>query len=689
MYRIIEKYFGEADEFNMKRAFSVYSLLFLLLMSFTYLLFYSAGKGPFQFEVDGLTYFSRIAYIGRYVRSVLQNIFLNKSLSFPVYDFRIGLGDDVFIYMWVGLLNPIILFTAPFFSIEHTEKLYWLICFLHMYLSGVSFLFFCSYKKMDVLASACGAIAYVFSGFALFYFLKHFLFIVPMILLPLMFLALEKVLHGEKPVLFIAMVVLAFLINFVFACMMIIMTFICGVFRFFDIYKEKRFKHFCSILFKCSVGFLTAVMLVAPFLFPVVFKFLESPRNLDIVPSGGLLLFNKYFVFDCITYLFAPGGMWGRTSMIPVCIFALVCLFKKKGDRGLKLFILFSFLGLVSPMVGYFFNAGKYVTDRWMFILPFVLAYAFTLMFHRIAKWRDEDKKLCIIATGAYALFVLISYVFVIKRVNMYAFYASIAMLSMVLLFSLLKRYNLTYRRVLLFCMTGFFALMNIYFLYSTDYVNYLKTFGPKDRAYIVFNELSINMLDEIEIPYSYSFFRSDATNVYPLFSYNLVKQYGLTGYTSLLPPVYADSQFALENIGAWHFYRIQGFNERAALDTLASVKYFIAPRGKEALVPYGFIRIAEDENNFLSYSVFENNYFLPIGYTYSNYITQEDYKRLSALDKQETLLQTVVLEISPHGFGKSRNLKFSEVSVPCNITNMDGVEWDDGVLRINKKMPL
>ena len=52
-------------------------------------------------------------------------------------------------------------------------------------------------------------------------------------------------------------------------------------------------------------------------------------------------------------------------------------------------------------------------------------------------------------------------------------------------------------------------------------------------------------------------------------------------------------------------------------------------------------------------YHVFYNTLSLPLGYTYKNYILYDNYAPLTALQKQEALLQGVVLEEVPEGFGE------------------------------------
>ena len=690
MYRIIEKYFGEADEFDMQRAFSVYSLLFLLLMSFTYLLFYSAGKGPFQFRVDGLTYYTRIAYVGEYIRGALSNFFINKTAALPFYDFRIGLGDDIFNLLWVGALNPLVFLTAPFFTVEHTEVLYWLICILHMYVAGSSFMLFCSYKKIDSVASACGAIAYISSGFALFYFLKHFLFITAMIILPAMFWALERALDEESfyPLIFVTAA--SIIINFYFTSMITIMLLIYGIVRFFDIYTRDRLSIFCRLFCKCAASYLLGVMLAAPFFLPIIFKFMEGSRgkaNL-VLPSG--IFYPMRSILYSLLYLFSPGGTWGLgASIVPVCFLATVCLFRRKFsfERGLKIFLLLFSIGIFTPAFTYIFTLGSGAPSdrRWSFLFPFIFAYILVLMFHRLVEWEEKDEKVCLVAVLAYGLSVLLLHTFKLRGIDKYILFSLFAIfLTILSLWYANRHWNAAQRKVLLTSIILLSSLANVYFLYYTRPVSLKDTFGLARAAYVLHKRaLSPSLfIARTEAPGDSAFFRIDTTDATAQewkFSL-LIRQYDIRGYGSLATK-YPKYLLDLENRDALYLWTARGCDGIASLESLFSVKYFVAEINRESYAPYGFTKIKSSDD----YSLFKNDYFLPLGYTYDSYITQTEYEGYSALERLEAQLQAVSLEKAPSWSRQDKNLKFSCTTIPCKISAAEGLKWDGGSVKVNR----
>jgi uncharacterized membrane protein YfhO len=74
----------------------------------------------------------------------------------------------------------------------------------------------------------------------------------------------------------------------------------------------------------------------------------------------------------------------------------------------------------------------------------------------------------------------------------------------------------------------------------------------------------------------------------------------------------------------------------------LASVKYFIST--DKTAAPYGYKLIKKESDGTKNYYLFENLFALPLGYTYDSYILQEDYNKLSTLEKQNALMYSVVL---------------------------------------------
>ena len=79
--------------------------------------------------------------------------------------------------------------------------------------------------------------------------------------------------------------------------------------------------------------------------------------------------------------------------------------------------------------------------------------------------------------------------------------------------------------------------------------------------------------------------------------------------------------------------------------DTLACVKYFICRDGYESYLPYGYTKLVNSYKTKKGelYHAYENKYVLPLGYTYSNSISYNEYQTLTAIEKQQAMMSHVI----------------------------------------------
>lgn len=89
------------------------------------------------------------------------------------------------------------------------------------------------------------------------------------------------------------------------------------------------------------------------------------------------------------------------------------------------------------------------------------------------------------------------------------------------------------------------------------------------------------------------------------------------------------------------HTKCVNGADRRTKYTTLLSNKYFICDREDSRYVPYGYTLYHEIEDTL----IYINKNHLPVGVIYNNYITEEQFDSLSALEKADSLITTAVLE--------------------------------------------
>lgn len=116
-----------------------------------------------------------------------------------------------------------------------------------------------------------------------------------------------------------------------------------------------------------------------------------------------------------------------------------------------------------------------------------------------------------------------------------------------------------------------------------------------------------------------------------------------VSGYFSLMDGAITSYFKGLELINQKAAIRFDDLDNRTILDALAGVKYIVTT--DETAAPYGYKRIDKIEEESIEYYLLENEFALPLGYTYDNYMLAEDYDKLNALEKQNALLNAVILD--------------------------------------------
>ena len=92
----------------------------------------------------------------------------------------------------------------------------------------------------------------------------------------------------------------------------------------------------------------------------------------------------------------------------------------------------------------------------------------------------------------------------------------------------------------------------------------------------------------------------------------------------------------------------LNGLDNRTKITTLLANKYYITSKEKSSYVPFGYelyksIDNEKDSDN--PTQIYTNKYELPIGVFYDNYTLEDDYNKLTALEKEQIILDTAVIK--------------------------------------------
>ena len=116
-------------------------------------------------------------------------------------------------------------------------------------------------------------------------------------------------------------------------------------------------------------------------------------------------------------------------------------------------------------------------------------------------------------------------------------------------------------------------------------------------------------------------------------------------------------------------------------LETLFGVKYVVIPNGFEQYLPYGYDQEVLSKKG---YTVYAKDTVMPIGFTSDTYMDSDDYDKLGVVQKQEALMQTIIIEGETSL--EEADVSYSSSEIPYTVTEGNGVQYKDGKFIVSKE---
>lgn len=625
--------------FNYKNTFFIYTCAFLLLLPAVFLPFILQGRS-LVWRLDGLDqHLPLLKYYGKLLRSLLSGH------GFAMVDFKLGLGYDTITTMSYYVLGDPITLLTVFMTPKNSVPFYDFLIALRFYLAGISFILLMKYWKKDGFGTVLGALIYVFSGYSLYACIRHPFFMNPMIYLPLLIIGTELVLRRKKPYLMVIMVFVSAISNFYFFFDLTVIIVVYILFRYFTLYR-KSYKNIFSGLFFTGLRtggyYLLGVALSSFLLLPIIYAFTQNGR-LNAKPQllTGLLCYENDYYLKFFQGMFAGGvypKYWTVLSFSCVIAVTFAIIITNKKYLKLRLAYVLTFLGLFIPAFGYFMNGGSYITNRWCFALSLLVAATFSMSYERFFDLGKKEKIALIVEIVIYGL---LAFLFPSKLIVSYVFFFLIFILLVLLVFSMnWFKDKKEVQGAVIFALVFLTICVNGNVIYSPRYNNYAHQFLSERQVNKLSEQGVLSLIPDIS---DSSFYRIDTYGNSALNEALTVGYHGISGYYSLMDGSNTAYLKDLEDLNQISAYRFQNMDNRTILNTLANVKYFVSTDLTAA--PYGYKLIKEKTVGHQSYYLFQNEYALPLGYTYNQYMLKEDYDGLSALQKQNAMLSSVILD--------------------------------------------
>ena len=692
-----------------------YTLVFALTTLLTYIYFIINCKS-FVWHVDGYDqHVIALSYYGQWLRQIVRSIFIEHTFTFPMWNFTIGYGGDVlttFNYYVIG--DPLNLLSVAV-PTRFTEFLYAFLILVRMYLAGVFFMYYTRERGVRGNGRVVGAIIYVFCVYAIHSGVRHPFFILPMIFLPLVLAGLEKILKGKKPYLFIVSIAICVISNFYFFYMVAIITAVYALVRVIYLYKDEKPKIFTTLL-KLFGFSLVGVSIACVLFIPTVLIFIQDSRTIEggIVPIVYEFKYYQKLLSGMISN--DSSGHWNYIGVSPIALVGAYYAFHKRDVQKIILFVI-SLIVMLVPFLGSFMNGMSYACNRWIWAYVFLCAYTVAYYWKEIISIRVFTHKKLTVFLMIYFVLVL-----VMRNTRKESVIFQILLFSVMLfLLSFINNHKTKWfkhkiRIIFVFVIAG--IALNAFYIFSVTEGNYVSEFIAMGEVYTSYEStISNDIKNHVEDKSFYRFSSTDdeylnnkdmnmkvnvvlknsiysdisnryfkldnASNTSTIFNRNGIGYYWSLGNINIQNYL---REIDNKEYGLFYYY---GNDQRTILSSLSSVKYFVAEEGELAKVPYGYklidtyfkyapnmlrnkkVNKKTRVQNSADYNIYENQYAMPLGYTYDNTVTEKQASKFDGIKKEELMLESAIVE-KEDNLARSNEFKSTDKKLKYTVETKD-----------------
>lgn len=628
-----------------------YTILFLIMAYFVFVP-YIEGERTLIWSVDGLgQYVAKAHQFVSYVLSVIQDI-LHGNFDFQQYDFTRGLGSTISISFepvyWLYLL----------FNPSQVETAYSLLIILRYFLAGASMSALVLYFRRSHYAAYVASMVYAFSGYAIYAGTRHGQFLSPLMLLPILVIAMEQLITKKKWYLLTVFTAISLLCTYYFLYMNTIALGIYYVTRILCTKEYRNIKTFFTRGLIIVGSYILGVAMGSISIFTSFGNYIGSSRSggssLSDFLTATPLFYQKDWIADFfVSFLsdsFSP-GLWLKLGFAPVAVLALVLLFTRKNKKELKpLFIIFTFFCLF-PVFGYIFSGFSSVTNRWCYIYAAVIAFILAENLENFTRLTAREMQLMLGLVCLYAGIIFFSTKY--RSDKVLAVFGLLALTTALLLVINNDKISISKKAAknAIFAVTMAAVVFNANFFFLTDYEeeSHLENYVKPGKSVDNMSRTALKYLDRVDDDadgQENGFYRSTNLKTYgDVRSTSLIYGYhDISTFTSTLNGAIVDYNRAMGN-SDWTIVSIYSYNARAYMHTLASVRYLGTASDVKISVPYGYKKVFDREGRKRTYEIYENQYALPLGYTYDTVTSESDAEDLSAAHKQELTMLSAIVE--------------------------------------------
>lgn len=517
-----------------------------------------------------------------------------------------------------------------------------------------------------------GGLLYAFSSFSLYnVFFNHFH--EAMVCFPLLLIALEEAVVNKRRVFFGLMVALNAFVNYFFFAgegVFLIIYFIC---RMTDKKFDVDLKTFLALAFETIAG----IMLAGAMFVPAIISCLDVPRTSNSLVGWNMVFHNPSQRYGIILQsLFFPCDIPARQNFFPnssarwASVAAYLPLFSmagvisfikyKKGHWAKFLLPMCLLIAMVPLLNSTFVMFNNNFYTRW-FYMPilvscYVTAYVlehkeidmmygikwctFAVVMISIVGFLPSEVKKTVTESGSKVETSVVEYFTLPKEKLPFwlsVIFAATALIVLILLMRSRRKLSMTKFLHRAFCFT---VAACIFFSYYT--LIYGRSIGPKLNDYngVVDAEIDFSKYDNSD-----EFYRVETFGVTNNAN-TLWGEYGFRSFHSILPGA------------AFNYYEDMGFHRGVntdpdgsyyAMRSLNSVKYLTVQSYKTNYKDFKTLldnmKSFEKVGTQDGFTIYKNNAFVPMGYSYDYYISYDEYLGTGSSNRDNMLMRATALK--------------------------------------------
>ena len=672
---------------------------FAALLVFWHFVYY--GKSM-VWKVDGLyQHYNAFIYLGSWCRDIIRNLLYEQELVVPLWEWGLGLGSDVITTLSYYVFGDPFALVSVLTPTEYGEQGYAISIVLRFFMAGITFCIYTRKMKCERWCSVVASILYAFCAFSIFSGVRHPYFINPMVYFPLILLGVEKVLKKESPLVLILAVFVSAISNFYFFYMLAIFTVIYVLVRLLSVKEKRNLKNISVNIFGVGLFAFIGVLLSGILFFPNVMAFLGNTRVNDVYEFEWVYTLAEYEKFVGSFIGVDEAMPWGVVGMAPIAYLATGVSFiqRKKENLWAIWFIAIQIIFLLFPVFGHIFNGFGYISNRWVFIWAFSISFLFAKKLPELLNLTTKEKGYLSAWYGLYAI-VCIG---VEKSRGEDVLIGAISLLMSLAFvwcapfirnrkFKKIRISGALVKQAVVLVLVFTFIQQIAYQRYSHLEGNYLNDFHDVSTVNKQLYEESISVTETID---DEDFYRIENMTIN-----NPQRNYPITegksssmAYWSLVNPNVINF---IELNGCYdkQAYCNKGFQSRSLLLPLVSARYFVATDSGESkyevLIPYGYEYIKENTIETVdfeekSYYLYKTENTLPFGFTYDEFITEEKYKKMSMVERQQATLQAAVVEEPLKGLKQNQTI-FTNQKIDYKITQNKNIDIVNNIYTVKNE---